>query len=57
MLFFESVSSFDGTPLNWGRAKNLLSNISMQDVYDIGHTQGTEYILKEKTSLLLAKQK
>lgn len=35
--------------------KNLLSNIGMQDIYDIGYTHGAESILKERVSLLLAK--
>lgn len=37
--------------------KKLLANIGVQDIYDIGYTQGAESVLKEKTSLLLAKQK
>lgn len=36
--------------------KKLLSNIGIQDIYDIKFTQGAESILKEKASLLLAKQ-
>ena len=48
---------FTRTAEELSRDKNLLSNISMQDIYDIGYTQGAESILKEKASLLLAKQK
>jgi hypothetical protein len=36
--------------------KKLLSNIGIQDIYDIKFTQGAESILKEKAALLLAKQ-
>ena len=39
---------FDNTAEELSRNKNLLSNIGMQDIYDIGYTQGTESILKEK---------
>jgi hypothetical protein len=35
--------------------KELLKNLSFSDVYDIGYTQGSESILKEKLALLLAK--
>ena len=48
---------FASTAEELSRNKNLLTNIGMQDIYDIGYTQGTESILKEKASLLLAKQK
>lgn len=37
-------------------SKNLFSNISPDDIYDIGYTQGSESILKEKASILLAKK-
>lgn len=37
--------------------KNLLLNIGIHDIYDIGYTLGVESILKEKSLLLLAKQK
>ncbi|WP_296619962.1 hypothetical protein [Marivirga sp.] len=37
--------------------KKLLTNIDIQDIYDIKFTQGAESILKEKALLLLAKQK
>lgn len=37
--------------------KYLLENMNLQDVYDIGHTQGTETVLNEKSALLLAKPK
>lgn len=36
--------------------KKLLSNIGIQDIYDIKFTEGAESILKEKASLLMAKQ-
>jgi hypothetical protein len=48
---------FTSTAEELSMDKNLLSNIDMQDIYDIGYTQGAESILKEQTSLLLAKQK
>jgi hypothetical protein len=35
--------------------KDLLSSLDIIDIYDIGYTQGSESILKEKISLLLAK--
>lgn len=31
--------------------------MNIHDIYDIGYTQGAEQILKEKTALLLAKNK
>lgn len=37
--------------------KNLLVRMDFNDIYDIGYTQGTESILKEKTALLLAKRR
>lgn len=37
--------------------KKLLENMNIHDIYDIGYTQGSEQILKEKTALLLAKHK
>ena len=36
--------------------KNLLLNMDIKDIYDIGYTKGCESILKEKTDLLLAKK-
>lgn len=39
------------------RDKTLLLNMDIKDIYDIGFTQGCESILKEKTALLLAKNK
>jgi hypothetical protein len=33
----------------------VLNNMDIADIYDIGYTQGTETVLKEKTALLLAK--
>lgn len=47
---------FTSTAEELSRDKNLLSNIGMQDIYDIGYTQGAESILKEKSALLLAKK-
>jgi phosphoserine aminotransferase len=35
--------------------KNILENLGVSDVYDIGFTQGGESILKEKMALLLLK--
>jgi len=37
--------------------KHLLAHMDFDDIYDIGHTQGTESILKEKAALLLAKHR
>lgn len=37
--------------------KSLLKNMSLDDVYDIGYTQGSESIIKERLDLLLAKGK
>jgi hypothetical protein len=37
--------------------KNLLLNMDIRDIYDIGFTEGCESILKEKAALLLAKCK
>lgn len=35
--------------------KNLLENMDLHDIYDIGYTNGFESILKEKANLLLTK--
>ncbi|MDP1604291.1 MAG: hypothetical protein Q8M03_13610 [Legionella sp.] len=35
---------------------DVLANMDIQDIYDIGYTQGSESILKEKMALLLAKK-
>ncbi len=35
--------------------KHLLSNMNINDIYDIGYTQGSESVLREKMALLLAK--
>lgn len=40
--------------LSWD--KQLLSGMNVGDIYDVGHTQGSESILKEKTAILLAKK-
>ncbi len=37
------------------RDKNLLANMNIHDIYDVGYTQGSESILKEKMALLLIK--
>ena len=47
---------FDSTAEELSRNKNILSNIGIQDIYDIGYTQGSESVLKEKAALLLAKR-
>ena len=39
------------------RDKELLANMDIGDIFDIGYTQGSESVLKEKMALLLAKQK
>lgn len=49
--------SFKRTAQQLSSDKNLLSNIGIQDIYDIAYTRGAESILKEKALLLLAKQK
>lgn len=36
--------------------KEILSDLALTDIYDVGFTQGTETILKEKTAFLLAKK-
>jgi hypothetical protein len=36
--------------------KNLLLNMNINDIYDIGFIQGCESILKEKSALILAKR-
>lgn len=56
-----TIEDNNGVRLNYtayeiSRDKNLLANISIQDIFDIGFTQGFESILKEKSSLLLAKK-
>ncbi len=48
---------FSRTAEEIGRDKNLLDNMCINDIYDIGYTHGTETTLKEKTTLLLAKNK
>lgn len=48
---------FNKTAEELANDKKLLSNIGIQDIYDIKFTQGAESILKEKALLLLAKQK
>lgn len=53
----EEKGLFKSTAQELSKNKNLIENISMQDIYDVGFTQGTESILKEKSSLLLAKRK
>jgi hypothetical protein len=42
---------FDSTAKELSINRDLLSNIGMQDIYDIGYTQGAESILNEKSSL------
>jgi hypothetical protein len=37
--------------------KDLLENLAIHDIYNIGYTAGSESILREKTALLLAKNK
>lgn len=37
--------------------KNILMNISKDDVYDVGYTQGSESIIKENKQMLIAKIK
>ena len=37
--------------------KKLLLGMNIEDIYDIGYTQGYESILKEKIGLLLQKRK
>lgn len=37
--------------------KKMLFNMESEDIYDIGFTQGSESILKEKSAILLARQK
>lgn len=37
--------------------KNLLKQLDLNDIYDIGYTQGSESILKEKMALLMVKNK
>jgi len=36
--------------------KNVLANMGVYDIYDVGFVQGAESIIKEKTALLLAKK-
>lgn len=50
-------NSFTRTAQELSNDKNLISNIGLEDSYDIGYTQGVESVLKEKALLLLAKQK
>jgi hypothetical protein len=38
------------------RDKDLLENLNIHDIYNIGYTAGSESILREKTALLLAKK-
>ncbi len=53
----QEQTCFHSTADEISKNKKLLSNISIDDIYDIGYTQGAESILKEKACLLLAKQK
>ncbi len=46
---------FTRTASELSKDKNLLLNMDIKDIYDIGYTTGCESILKEKTSLFLAK--
>ncbi len=48
--------SFTSSAAKLSKNKNLLANLSLQNLYDIGYTQGIESILKEKTAFLLMKQ-
>jgi hypothetical protein len=48
---------FNSTAEELSKNNNLLSNIGIEDTYDIGYTHGSESILKEKSSFLLATQK
>lgn len=48
---------FNRTAAELSRDKNLLRNMSIHDIYDIGFTQGSESVLKEKAALLLARHK
>ena len=48
---------FNTTAEELSKNQDLLTNIGLQDSYDIGYTQGAESILKEKAALLLAKRK
>lgn len=36
---------------------NLLKNMGVSDIYEIGYTQGSESVLKEKLGIMLLKQK
>lgn len=47
---------FTRTADELSKDRALLENLSFQDIYDIGYTNGSEQILKEKTALLLTKQ-
>ncbi|MEO8400313.1 MAG: hypothetical protein ABI597_00780 [Gammaproteobacteria bacterium] len=48
---------FNRSAEDLSKDKNLLENMDIRDIYDIGYTQGSEQIIKEKTALLLAKHK
>lgn len=48
---------FMRTTTELSKDKNILFNMDVNDVYDIGYTQGYESIVKEKMALLLAKSK
>ncbi|MBV8802446.1 MAG: hypothetical protein JO131_05710 [Gammaproteobacteria bacterium] len=47
---------FNRTAEELSKDNNLLRNMNIHDIYDIGYTQGSEQILKEKTALLLIKK-
>ncbi len=47
---------FTRTADELSKDRTLLENLNFQDIYDIGYTNGTEQILKEKTALLLIKR-
>lgn len=51
----EGELPFIRTAEELSKDKELLLHMNVDDIYDIGHTQGMESILKEKAAMLLAK--
>lgn len=53
----ENKQCFTHTAEEIAMNKEILKNLSFCDIYDVGHTHGSESILKEKMALVLAKRK
>lgn len=49
-------TQFTRTANELSKDTQILSNLTINDIFDIGYTQGSESILKEKLALLLVKK-